>query len=125
MPYPVYKVIHLFGILLLVTGLAGGALYAMTIAAPARERAVRRLLGMMHGMGAFLVLFGGFGLLARIGIMQGGAWPGWVWAKLVIWVALGGILFLINRKPALARPVFLALPVLGGLAAFLAVYKPF
>jgi hypothetical protein len=30
-----------------------------------------------------------------------------------------------NRRPALAKPLLLSLPVLGGLAAYMAVYKPF
>jgi hypothetical protein len=38
-------------------------------------------------------------------------------------VAIG--LFVPPRWPGLARPLLFALPLLGGLAAYMAIYKPF
>jgi hypothetical protein len=37
---------------------------------------------------------------------------------------LGAAAALPYRRPALARPVLLALPLLAGLAAYMAIYKP-
>jgi hypothetical protein len=71
----------------------------------------------------FLVLLGGFGMLARLGITHSG-FPGWIWVKLAVWAVVAAALFLPRRNPALAKPLLFALPVLGGLAAYMAIYKP-
>jgi hypothetical protein len=63
-------------------------------------------------------------MLARLGDMHG-ALPSWVVAKLVIWGTLAGALVIPSRRPGLALPLLLALPILGGLAAYIAIYKPF
>ena len=63
-------------------------------------------------------------MLARLGVMHGAGFPGWLWAKIAIWGALVVAMLLPYRVPALARPVLVALPVLGGLAAYMAIYKP-
>jgi hypothetical protein len=122
--YQAYKVIHLIGIFLTLAGLAGLALAAAN-GATKHSNSARRLISVFHGLGLVVALLGGFGLLARLGVMHGGMWPGWVWAKLAIWLTLGALVALPYRRPDLARLVFIALPVLGGLASWLAIYKPF
>ncbi len=122
--YQAYKVIHLIGIFLALAALAGVAL-AVANGATKQANPARRLLSVSHGLGLLVVLVGGFGLLARLGAIHGAAFPGWVWAKLAIWVAIGGLVAVPYRRPDLARLVFISLPVLGGLAAWLAIYKPF
>ncbi len=82
-------------------------------------------MAFFHGLGVFLILLGGFGMLARLGIVRGTSWPGWVWAKVAIWAVLSAAAFLPYRFPALARPILVLLPVLGGIAAYMAIYKPF
>lgn len=119
-----YNVVHIVGIILLVSALAGAALRATSVTA-AEDRAMRRLLAILHGGGAFLVLLGGFGMLARLGIVQGGSFPAWLWVKIGVWAVLAAAIIVANRRPALAKPLLLSLPVLGGLAAYMAVYKPF
>ena len=57
-------------------------------------------------------------------VQQQQAQPGIVWIKLAVWVVHGFAVLLPYRRPALARPLFLLYPVLGGLAAWAAVYKP-
>ncbi len=124
MPLEVYKVIHIIGIILIMSALGGAAVRAMLGAG--EDRPTRKLLAMLHGIGAFLVLLGGFGMLARLGIMQsGGSFPAWLWVKLVIWGLLAAALVIPRRRPSLARPLLLSLPILGGLAAYMAIYKPF
>lgn len=122
--YQAYKVIHLLGIFLTLTGLAGLALAAAN-GATKQTNPARRLISAWHGAGLLIALVGGFGLLARLGVMHGAAFPGWVWAKLAIWIVVGALVAVPYRRPDLARLVFIALPVLGGLAAWLAIYKPF
>ncbi len=117
----VYKVIHLAALFLAFATLGGLALTVANGATKETSR-VRRLIAVTHGVAMFFVLLGGFGMLARLGLISG--FPLWVWAKIVIWVLVGALLALPYRKPQLAKPIFFLLPVLGGLAAWFAIYKP-
>ena len=123
MPHSFYNVVHIVGLILLMAALGGGAVRGMHAGADAPS--TRRLLAALHGSGLFLILLGGFGMLARLEIMHGGGFPAWLWVKLVIWGILATALFLPRRWPRLALPVLLALPILGGAAATMAIYKPF
>jgi hypothetical protein len=123
MSYELYKVIHLFGILLLFTSLGGLAMLVLrggTDEAPG----LRKLMIALHGAALLVIFVAGFGLMARIGLVQAG-WPGWIWAKLGVWVVLGAGTVLIRRVPAVGKNWFFVLPVLGALAAYFAVNKPF
>ena len=116
-----YNILHIVGIVLVMSALGGAAVHA---AAGGGRDATRRLLAMLHGGGAFILLVSGFGMLARLGAMHG-AFPGWVWVKLVIWVTVAVALMIPFRRPALWRPFLLGLPLLAALAAYMAIYKPF
>jgi hypothetical protein len=121
-PYEAYKVLHLLSVMLLFLCLGGLAIYV----AGGGTRAAnpnRRLLAALHGSATFLVLLGGFGLLARLGLAHGG-FPLWVWIKLAVWLILGLAILLPYRRPDLGRPLFLLCPILGLVAAWAAVYKP-
>ena len=83
----------------------------------------RRWFAAAHGIAALAVLTGGFGMLARLGTMHG-ALPGWVYAKIVIWGALGAALLLAYRR-AYALALFVAAPLLALAAGAIALYKPF
>lgn len=121
--YSMYRVIHLVGIFILFVVLAGLAWSAGR--AEARGALSRPLAMALHGLGLFIVLLGGFGLMARLGIVHGMDWPGWLWAKLGIWVLLGAAVVIPKRKPEWGGALVLLLPVLGSIAAWLAIYKPF
>jgi hypothetical protein len=123
MSYATYKLLHLVGIFAIMVALAGMAAHAANGHGKAENGSYRLLLGI-HGLGALVALTGGFGLLARLNLASGG-FPGWIWAKLALWLVLGGLVALPYRKQALARPLLLALPVLGLLGAYFANYKPF
>lgn len=120
MPYEFYKVLHLVGIFMVFTGLGGAALAGT--AGLGKNHPWRRSLSLTHGLGLLIVLTGGFGMLARLQL-TGWPWPGWVVFKFVIWFALGGLL-VAARKPGGAKIVWWASILLGGAAAYLAVYKP-
>ena len=120
--YATYKVIHIFGILLLIFSLGGLCLYS--IHGGTREpNQGRKLVAITHGIGLLIVLVGGFGLLARLGISPGSSWPIWVWLKFGIWILFGAMTMLISRKPTLAKPLWLGIPVLGAIAAYLAILE--
>jgi hypothetical protein len=114
---------HFFGIFLLMATLGGMAIHAAN-GGTRQASLTRRLVAMGHGFGLVLILVGGFGMLARLGLVSGGL-PGWIWAKLAVWLVFGALVALPYRRPQLARPVFLTLPVLGLIAALLALTKPF
>ncbi len=82
------------------------------------------MVAMLHGTGAFLMLLGGFGMLARLGFMHGANFPGWLWVKLLVWSVLVAALLVLRRRPHFAPALLLALPFLGGLAAYMAIYEP-
>ena len=119
MSYSVYKVVHLIGIFMVLISLGGITLHVLN--GGTKDFVGRKLAGATHGIGLLISLVGGFGLLARIGT---GMQP-WVFAKLGIWLIFGGMTALIYRKPALAKPIWGGIILLGGLAVFLVQYKPF
>lgn len=122
MSYQVYKLVHFLGIFMLFVSLGAVFIHAANAGKKADNKA-RKLLMVMHGLGAFLVLLGGFGMMARLEMAA--SFPGWIIAKLIIWGALGGLVALPYRKPASTVVVTSLLPVLGLLAAYFALYKPF
>jgi hypothetical protein len=123
MPYAVYKMIHFLGIFMLLMTLASSCIQMLAGGMPA-SRSDRRRLGAVHGVAAFLVLLGGFGMLARLGIAQDGL-PVWIYLKLTIWLILGAALALVYRGARVARIVLVAAPLFAVLAAAIALHKPF
>ncbi|MGE4130115.1 MAG: hypothetical protein AB7F86_00670 [Bdellovibrionales bacterium] len=121
-PYSVYKIVHLVGILMVFTALGG--LIANAIGQQAKTHAWRKPIAITHGVGLLLALVGGFGLLARLGVAHNGL-PGWIYAKLGIWLVFGALLGVVARKPEMAKGIWVVIVLLGGLAAYLAGSKPF
>jgi hypothetical protein len=119
-----YRLIHFVGILLLFLALGGLSLHAANGGTRTSNRA-RALVAATHGLGLFIILLGGFGMLARLGIMHGAGFPGWIWTKLGIWLLLGVLMMVPYRKPEWGRVLWFVIPVLGGVAAYMAIYKPF
>jgi hypothetical protein len=131
-PYATYKVVHYLGIFLLLTALAatlgraaGFAVHATAGGGATAPDPWKRRLGITHGIALFLILLGGFGMLARLDVTHGLGLPGWIWAKLGIWTLLGGTIVLARRSPALSGRLLVAVPALAVLAGIVALYKPF
>lgn len=120
--YTIYKLVHLLGIFMVF--LAFGAMIHHVVNQGKRETTVwRKQVAITHGVGVFLILLGGFGMLARLGIHW--PFPGWVFAKVVIWAVFGGLIAVVYRKPGAARSLWLLLLALGVAATYLALMKPF
>jgi hypothetical protein len=117
-PFAAYKVVHYLGVFTLVAALSA------TLARSAKEGLNsdpwRKRLGMIHGIALFLILLGGFGMLARLDA----GFPMWIVAKLVIWVAAAGLIAARKSADWSARALVL-LPLLAVLAGWLAYTKPF
>ncbi len=120
-PYPVYKLIHLLGVFFVLGSLAGLAIYTANGGTKSKN-SMKRVTAILHGIGMFLVLLGGFGMLARTGIT--GALPGWVWAKLVIWVVFGVLIAFVAKGPLLAKVIWFLLPFLTVFSAYIAIMRP-
>lgn len=120
--YSVYKVVHLVGVMMVFLALGGVVTNAVN--GGGKKHAWRMPIAITHGVGLFLSLLGGFGLLARLGIVHGGL-PGWALAKLGIWTVFALAIAVIIRKPALAKMGWPLIIILGGTAAYLAGSKPF
>jgi len=116
-----YKLIHVLSIMLLFTAFGGLLLAAR---AGVQTGVSRKLAVITHGVALVLILVSGFGALAKIGLSNPGIWPGWLWLKALIWILFGGVIVLIRRAPRSATLLWWVLPLLGGLAGYLAIYKP-
>lgn len=120
--YEVYKVIHLLGVLMVFLALGGVAMHVIN--GGSKNHSFRKSVAITHGIGLFLSLLGGFGLLARLGIVQAGL-PTWALVKLGIWVLFGGLTAVLYRKPNAAQFIWPLIIFLGAFAAYLAGSKPF
>ena len=119
--YEVYKIVHILGLVGVFAALGGLTLHALN-GGSREDNPSRRLLVATHGVSLVLMLVAGMGMLARKGIMTD--LPSWVWIKFLLWGVLGGLVSVVLRKPALAKPIWFLLPVLGAAGAWIALYKP-
>jgi hypothetical protein len=117
---PFYKNIHLLGMFLAMTSIGGTAIHAAN-GGTSTSSSTRALTASVFGIGMLLVIAGGFGQAARLGILANG-FPTWMSTKLAIWVVVAILSMLPYRVPSLAKPIYLVVPVLGGCAAYLAIY---
>lgn len=118
----VYKILHLLGVLLVFVSLGGASLHVLNGGTRESNRA-RRLVTLTYAAGLLLILVAGFGWLARSGALAAGV-PGWVWLKVLIWLAVGALVSLPYRGPRAARVIWFVGPVVGALAAAVAITKP-
>ena len=95
-----------------------GALLARSLIG-SDDRSVRKLGSITSGIGLVLVLVAGFGLIAKLDHSYSAPW---LIVKLVVWVALGGVISLINRKPSLAKALWWIILALGVVAATMVYY---
>ena len=128
----VYKVLHIAGALCVLFGLGGLSALSLTAPASPAEGAAegeasepskppgRALFSALHGLGLLLLLVAGFGALAKLGIK---APPGWVWVKLMLWLALGAAPVVLKRAK-LPTPALIGIPLLAALAGAFALLKP-
>ena len=117
--YEIYKLLHLVGIFTLFSAFGGAILREAPVAGSPDP--TRKLLSMLHGVGLLLILVAGFGMLARLGLVTG--LPGWIYAKLGVWLILGGWIVLAHKRK-LNRTILLGGAVLlGAVAGALALWK--
>ena len=108
-----YQVLHIVGISMVFLGY--GALLARSMAAP-ENVSIRKLGSITSGIGLLLILIAGFGLIPKLGHSYTETW---ILVKLVIWLILGGLIVLINRKPQLAMLLWCLLIALSATATIM------
>ncbi len=121
MPYELYKVIHLLGLFLLISGLITA--FTLTSNGHALAGKVKTFAFALHGLGLVLILVSGFGLLARLGLAR--EMPVWAYIKLIIWGVYALYISVIKRKGQIGWPLYVSMLSVFLVAAYLAVYKPF
>ena len=128
MSYEFYKVLHILGILALLSALGAAGILATVGNPDGEHKALRKTLMMIHGIALLVIFVAGFGMMARKGIGIGAAsdtgWPGWIFGKIGVWFVLGALAMFIKRKPDHGRHVLWLAPLLGAVAAYLAVVHP-
>ena len=116
-----YLFLHLTGIMILFFGLA--ALLVLGLTGQFQNKRARLLGFVSHGIGLFLMIFSGFGLAAKLGLLAN--LPGWLYVKIGVWVLLGASVSLLRRKPQLAVMSYALIILLGATAAYMGLFKPF
>lgn len=114
-----YKWLHVFAIMGLFLSL--GALCFHALVSGTKSFAQKRFLMLTHGISLAAIFVSGFGMMAKYKF----SWDLWLFGKLGIWFALGAIAAFIIRKPNKAKLLWYVCFGLGGLAGYLALFKPF
>lgn len=97
MPYEVYKIIHLTSLLIMFC--------SFTVSLIGEKKI--KLFNILSGVATLLVLVSGMGLMARIGVGHGSAWPIWIKLKFFFWALLGiGVPVVIKRTTGLNKITF-------------------
>ncbi len=120
MSYELYKILHLIGLGLLISALIGLAVenkHNTSLGKPLNKK----FWFALHGIGLLILVVAGFGLMARLNIFS--PMPGWVWAKIGIWVAFGALPPMITKRNLGVGTVLVLVMVLLSLAAWLAIGK--
>ncbi|MBI4228954.1 MAG: hypothetical protein HY693_04445 [Deltaproteobacteria bacterium] len=116
--YETYKLIHLLGVIFLFLSL--GAYLTLT---SSKSIVSRKLIAITHGISVIVIFVAGFGLLARLGFSSFQDWPLWVWVKFIIWLILAVIVVRIRRMRELRISLWFIIPILGIIAAYMAIFK--
>ncbi len=119
-PYEFYKMIHVIGIFLLISGLI--SLFVLAWSKQELKGKIKTFSFILHGTGLLFILVSGFGLLARLKLMP---MPSWAYGKLIFWGLFALAISLVKRKGSSGFPIYAALLVLFFGASYLAIYKPF
>lgn len=116
-----YKLLHIFGLLLTFTAIGGMVYHMANGGSKESAKPTRWMIGAAHGAGLLILVISGFGMLAKLSL----GFETWVVAKLAIWIFIGMVSAIVWRKPKMAPMLWFALPVLGAVAGWLALFKPF
>ena len=110
-----YTIMHFVGIMAVFLGLGGAIIRSVN-----GGKRGRMITGITSGVGLLLILVAGFALMAKSGY----EWKLWIFIKIGIWILIGALLALINRKPQFGLTLWILLIALGFGAAYVVTFKP-
>ena len=122
MSYQFYKLLHLSSILFLFMSLGAQALFFI-ISSKEEKPGIYKSIMISHGVSLLIAFIAGFGLIVKSGLS--GGWPGWVYAKFAVWLALGGLVAFNKRVPLPWISKTLVGLGLGVIGIYIAINKPF
>lgn len=111
----IYQMMHLLGVLLVFT--AYGALIAR-VWTGSTAAGLRKFGAIVSGIGLLLILVSGFGMQPIYG------WPLWILVKVAVWLSLGAMIVMINRKALPGPGLFAVTIILGLIAVAMAYVRP-
>ena len=117
MSYSIYHFIHIGAVFVLFMSL--GSMATVRILNP--QKPWPKWLGMAHGLSLLIILIGGFGMLARLGLTDG--FPTWIYFKLTIWLLLGLMIALIKKVPNKAQLWWIVTAALGITISYIVSYN--
>lgn len=120
MTFQLYTLLHILGIVLVFMALGALAFHGANGGTKDSNQS-RGLVMATHGIGVLLIAVAGFGMLARLGSMSAGL-PPWLHPKLLIWVLIAAAPVLIVRKPQWGKFIWIALPLLAGVAGYFGLH---
>jgi hypothetical protein len=112
-----YRILHLTGLIVMFFGLGGMLSYL------ARGQKAPKLYPILQGIGLLGLAVAGFGAAGVQHYMS--SMPGWLIAKMGVWVLIGVLPFLSRRGFVPVPIAWLVALGLGCLAIWLAIAKPF
>ncbi|HQU74897.1 MAG: hypothetical protein KDI06_22095 [Calditrichaeota bacterium] len=118
MSFEFYDFFHVLGLMSLFSAF-GAAILRGVLKSDGGD--LKKYIAIAHGVGLLLLFISGFGMLARLGV----GFPVWVIIKMVIWVIAALSLVRMRKYPGSGPLNWAIVLVLGGLAAWLAIFKPF
>lgn len=111
-----YRIIHLFGLSLVLMALGGLVVHALN-GGTKSNNAFRKGAIISHGVGLLLVLVAGFGMLHKTQHDVG-----WMVGKMVLWLVLGGAVAVVYKSKVMAKAIFLTVPLVVLIGAVMALY---
>ena len=93
MNYNFYSILHFSSLMAL--SLTLGALWGL-YSQENYNKKIKTLLLALHGIIIFLIFLAGFGLIAKIKLSW--PWPFWIYIKLIMWLFLGAMPFVIKKS---------------------------
>jgi len=119
--YKLYKILHLTGIVVVCMTVAGLAFHAWLDGTREAAGEARKRLLAAPGVAMVVSLVGGMGAAATAGFISSeNGFASWIWLKMTLWVIFGALPMIPYRAPEKAARLFIVVPVLLALAAWVA-----
>ena len=116
--YETYKMLHLFALLSVFTGIG-----FVAQSAPILDKKWGK---MVLGFFSFMIFVAGMGLVARIGIKHGESFPHWILIKIFNWFLLNVLFVLLFKCKKISHKGLIAgsMLLVGWLSIWVVIHRP-